>query len=128
MYICSHIYKQFKCIGSDCRNTCCSGWGLSFDSDIVDYYNQLEGEFGEFIRQNMYWSEKNGLTLVKMSDRRECPFLNSKGLCRICIECGEQHMSETCRIFPWTKFDLSGLRSLSAGVWRFFRMELFRLA
>lgn len=108
MYIYVDFYKQFSCIGSDCQNTCCSGWGISFDQDAVDYYAQLEGEFGEFLRQNMYWSEKNSLTLVKMSEDRQCPFLNEKGLCRIFIECGEDRMSQTCQSFPRTKFDLNG--------------------
>lgn len=111
MYIYSDVYKQFSCVGSDCKSTCCAGWKIIFDSDTVDYYNHLQGEFGELVRQSMYWGEKEGVTLVKMSDSSKCPLLNSKGLCRVFIECGENHMSETCRLFPRVKYD-SGANSM----------------
>lgn len=109
MYIYVDFYKQFNCIGSDCLNTCCCvQWGISFDQDTVNYYAQLEGEFGDFIRQNLVWSEKDNRTLVKMTDDGYCPFLNEKGLCRIYIEYGEYHTSYVCRRFPRTNFDLNG--------------------
>ncbi len=108
MYIYIDFYKQFQCIGQNCQNSCCCGWDISFDPTSAQYYQNLNGEFGNFIRHNIFKNEKDGLTFVKMTPERKCPFLDKNGLCRIYIECGEEQMSTTCKVFPRSKLDLAG--------------------
>lgn len=98
MNIYPDFYKQFTCIGNDCLETCCGGWGIDLDQETLDYYNKLEDDFGPFIRQNFI--QNKGMTCIKLNDQKRCPFLDEEGLCRIYIEYGESHMSDTCQLFP----------------------------
>lgn len=108
MYIYIDFYKQFHCIGSDCQNSCCSEWGIAFDPASADYYQNLDGEFGDFVRQNISWNESQKLAFVNLTPERKCPFLDEHGLCRIYIECGEDRMSDGCKVFPRTKLNHNG--------------------
>lgn len=115
MYLYLDIYKQFQCIGTECRNSCCAtGWQIPLVDRVTEYYENLEGEFGDFLRRNIVKSEGKK-TFVKLTPEHKCPFLNEKGLCRIYIECGEQWMSDVCRLFPRARYDKNGnaIRGLS---------------
>lgn len=128
MYIYIDFYKQFQCIGQKCQNSCCCGWDISFDPSSTQYYQNLKGEFGDFIRQNIYWDEKKGMTFVKMTPERKCPLLDENGLCRIYIECGEEQMSTTCKVFPRSKLDLAGnsMRGFSMSCEEVLRMLYYK--
>ncbi len=128
MYICIDFYKQFQCIGQDCQNSCCCGWDISFDPSSTQYYQNLKGEFGDFIRENIVWNEKKELTFVRMTPERKCPFLDKNGLCRIYIECGEEQMSTTCKVFPRSKLDLAGnsMRGFSMSCEEVLRMLYYK--
>lgn len=66
MNIYPDFYKQFTCIGNDCLETCCAGWGIDLDQETLDYYNKLEDDFGQFIRQNL--TQIKELTCIKLND------------------------------------------------------------
>lgn len=108
MYIYIDFYKQFQCIGSSCQNSCCNGWGISLDPETAQYYENVSGEFGDFLRQNIHWNESKNLAFVNLTAEQKCPFLDKDGLCRVYLECGEEHMSDICKVFPRSKLDLSG--------------------
>lgn len=125
MYVYMDLYRSFTCIGSDCVESCCAtGWKIPLVEKVVEYYQKVEGEFGDFLRQNMYWDENKQRMYVKLTERNECPFLMGDGLCRIYIECGEEWMSEACRIFPRMRLDLGGnsMRGLSMSCEEVLRM------
>lgn len=98
MNIYPDFYKQFTCSGNDCIETCCSGWDIHLDQTVWNYYSSLEDDFGQFVKQNCTYVDKE--PYIKLTDQRRCPFLNQEGLCRIYIQYGEDHMSNTCRLFP----------------------------
>lgn len=106
MYIYPNIYKQFECIGSACKKTCCAGWKINFDSETMEYYRNLNTDFGKKIQENIY--EENGMTLLRMTSDKRCPFLDKDGLCQIYQECGPEHMGKTCRDFPRRRFTKGG--------------------
>lgn len=128
MYIYIDFYKQFQCIGQNCRNSCCCGWDISFDPSSTQYYQNLNGKFGDFIRQNIFLDEKKELAFVKMTPERKCPFLDKNGLCRIYIECGEEKMSTTCKTFPRSRLDLPGnsMRGFSMSCEEVLRMLYYK--
>ena len=90
-------YKEFSCIADHCRHSCCIGWEIDIDEDTFSYYKSVEGAFGERLRAHMVTEDVNSFTLEKNG---WCPFLNSKKLCDICIELGEEALSEVCTEFP----------------------------
>lgn len=92
-------YSEFSCIADKCKDSCCIGWEIDIDEDTHDYYRHIEGAFGEKLRKNMYITE-DGDYSFRLKEHGRCPFLNSKNLCDICIELGEEALSEVCTEYP----------------------------
>lgn len=90
-------YKEFRCIADRCQDSCCIGWEIDIDEDTFSYYKSVKGAFGERLRSHMVTEDVNSFTLEKNG---WCPFLNEKKLCDICIELGEEALSEVCTEFP----------------------------
>lgn len=92
-------YSEFSCIADKCKDSCCIGWEIDIDEDTHDYYRHIEGAFGERLRKNMYITE-DGDYSFRLKEHGRCPFLNSRNLCDICIELGEEALSEVCTEYP----------------------------
>lgn len=89
-------YKEFKCIAHECKDSCCIGWEIDIDEETYDYYNNVPGEFGERLRSHMKAGSENCFRLKN----NRCPFLNQNNLCDICVELGEEALSEVCTEYP----------------------------
>lgn len=87
-------YKDFKCIADRCRHSCCVGWEIDVDDGTVEVYEGLGGELGREIRSHI-----SGGVIAMCFDGR-CPFLDSRGLCRIISSLGEEYVSDICREHP----------------------------
>lgn len=97
-------YKEFQCIAGKCRDSCCIGWEIDIDEDTEAYYRSVEGAFGEKLKENM---EENSFIL---RENGWCPFLNKEKLCDICIELGEEALSEVCTEYPRFTIEYPGVR------------------
>ena len=97
-------YKDFHCIAGKCKDSCCIGWEIDIDEDTEAYYKTVEGKFGERLRKNM---EENSFAL---QENGWCPFLNKEKLCDICIELGEEALSEVCTEYPRFTMEYPGVR------------------
>ncbi|MDO4329959.1 MAG: flagellin lysine-N-methylase [Lachnospiraceae bacterium] len=91
-----YYYKEFKCIADQCQDSCCIGWEIDIDEDTYEYYKQVKGDFGKRLRESMEAGEEN--TFVLKNGR--CPFLNDRNLCDICVELGEEALSQVCTEYP----------------------------
>ena len=92
-------YKDFKCIAGDCSDSCCAGWEIDIDQDSAEYYCQVEGEFGDRLREKLQTLE-DGEHCFKLTPNGRCPFLNDDNLCDIIINLGEEAISEVCTEYP----------------------------
>lgn len=90
-------YKDFKCIADKCRHNCCIGWEIDIDSETLDDYNQLPGELGIKLRNNI--STEGVPHFILTSDER-CPFLNKNNLCEIILSAGEGRLCQICSDHP----------------------------
>lgn len=90
--------KDFKCIGSACTDTCCAGWEIVIDDTTYEAYKQVDGRFGERLRQQI--GEEQGEAYFKLQTGRRCSFLNQDNLCDIFIEIGENMLCDICREHP----------------------------
>ena len=92
-------YSKFCCIADKCRDSCCIGWEIDIDSETSDFYNNVCGEFGRRLRENI----SDGCFILDENER--CPFLNRRNLCDIYTELGEEHLCQICsdhpRYFEW---------------------------
>ena len=48
-----------------------------------------------------------------MTEKKECPFLDEMGLCKIYQEYGPEHMGNTCKLFPRACLNIEGKTTFS---------------
>lgn len=90
-------YKEFHCIADRCQDSCCIGWEIDIDDDTFAYYKSVKGTFGRRLSEHMTGGEEHSFHLT---GNGWCPFLNDRKLCDICIELGEEALSEVCTEYP----------------------------
>ena len=96
-------FAGFRCLGSDCDDTCCDGWGLIVDKETYNKYEnsgdpELQSAIGELITINANESSADNYAAIKLSETH-CPFL-SEGLCSIQRRLGEEYLAKTCATYP----------------------------
>jgi lysine-N-methylase len=97
--------EKFRCIGSDCEDTCCSGWQVSIDSATFQKYRMLPSSplrllMDERIHLNPSCAVDQDYARVKLEPDGRCAFLSAEQLCSIQLEHGEQALSFTCANYP----------------------------
>ncbi len=100
-----HYFEKFKCVAAECEDTCCAGWAIMIDEDSLQKYKDMEGTFGNRLRNSIDW-EKGCFCQYE----RRCAFLNEDNLCDLHIEAGENMLCDTCRDYPRHMEEFEGLR------------------
>lgn len=91
------IYRDFYCIGSDCKDNCCKmGWDIEIDEDTYNFYKNLGDELSQKVAANIYEED----SCKYMGQQDGCPFLNEEGLCSLLLKYGEDKISDICREHP----------------------------
>ena len=96
-------YDAFHCIGADCEDTCCDGWGITVDRITYGKYQKCsDPELGPSLRDlvviNTESSGEDDCAMIKLSETH-CPFL-ADGLCSVQKKLGEEYLSNTCSVYP----------------------------
>ncbi|MGG5461126.1 flagellin lysine-N-methylase [Clostridium sp. B9] len=92
-----NYFNEFRCIASECEDTCCAGWEIVIDDESYEYYKNVKGEFGDILRSRMVKSDGDNIFLLNNGN---CSFLNDKKMCDFYINLGEEHLCYTCQQFP----------------------------
>jgi lysine-N-methylase len=90
-------YNNFQCLADACPDTCCSGWEIDLDPEILEKYNSLSGPIGDIVSGHIH--TQDGYTCFRR-EGAQCPFLTDTNLCRLILELGEDYLSITCREHP----------------------------
>jgi lysine-N-methylase len=99
IYIKPWFFDKFKCIADKCTDNCCIGWEIDVDDETLSKYNQVKGNFGERIAENLIESD-DGSTCFHLCENERCAFLNKDNLCDIIINCGEDYLCDICHEHP----------------------------
>ena len=89
-------YKDFSCIASECKHTCCAGWKIDIDTDALSRFNNLSDPS---IMSSIEFDEE-GIPHFRLCENGNCPHLCENGLCRIIINHGESLLCDICREHP----------------------------
>ena len=92
-------YEEFHCIADRCADSCCIGWEIDIDQDTYEFYRGVGGEMGQRLALHMYDTEDDEHSF-RLAEHGRCPFLNASNLCDICIQLGEEALSEVCTEYP----------------------------
>jgi lysine-N-methylase len=91
----------FRCIGSECPDTCCVGWQVVIDRETYEKYKDLPDLLPILdarISLNPNAPDAN-YARVNLAGNR-CPFLAKDQLCDIQKKHGAEYLSKTCAQFP----------------------------
>ncbi len=89
-------YNMFECAGGACTLTCCAAnWIIRLTDEEIKIYQDMEHPFRDSILEQIDVEKK----LLK-GRGRHCALLNDEGWCRLILECGEEYLSGTCKLFP----------------------------
>lgn len=92
-----NYFNEFKCIASNCEDTCCAGWGIVIDDATHKQYLSVDGEFGERLKNEIYTEDGENIFKLKGNN---CTFLNENKLCDIYTNLGGDKLCYTCREYP----------------------------
>ncbi len=97
-------FERFRCIGADCEDTCCIGWGVIVDRETYEKYQhsgveRLPGEpLSSLVQLNPASVSSNDFAQMRLSGAGCCAL--SQGLCSIQQALGEPYISDMCSSFP----------------------------
>ncbi len=107
--------ESFRCIGSDCEETCCRGWAVPIDQASYEKYRRLPASpLRELIDANMLMtpecSKPSNFAKIRMNGENQCPLLTEDRLCRIQCERGEKLLSHACATYPRIVQSIAGIQ------------------
>lgn len=91
-------YKDFVCIADKCNHSCCIGWEIDVDEAALEKYDILNAPYGETIRKSI--DHSGDCPHFRLTGDERCPHLNDRGLCKIILNAGEDHLCHICREHP----------------------------
>jgi lysine-N-methylase len=86
--------KNFSCLGADCPDTCCQGWGMQVTEQTVVQYQQHAPELLDSIV-----AEESGFVMRRDASTNACLKLE-EGWCGIQRDYGEAFLGDACHFFP----------------------------
>ena len=107
-------YPSFTCIADRCPHSCCIGWEIDVDADTARRYRGLREGYGRTVRESV--SETDGVMHFVLGEGERCPHLDDRGLCRIILELGEDHLCEICREHPRFYHDTPNGKEVGLGM------------
>ena len=112
-YIAPAYYRDFKCIASACRHSCCIGWEVDIDADTLAAYKSMISPYGEKIRESI---DFDGDPHFRLREGDRCPHLSECGLCNIITECGEASLCQICSDHPRYRNLYEGVTEIGLGL------------
>ena len=108
LYTYPHYYKKFRCIASECEDTCCAGWAITIDPKSLEKYRHAKGGMKARLKKSVDWKQK----CFKQKEHR-CAFLNEENLCDLYTGMGPDSLCWTCKTYPRHIEVFDGVREVS---------------
>ena len=113
--------RKFRCIGSECEDTCCQGWSVPIDRATYEKYKDLPSSLLRAQLDSCLVLSppgKEGLhgetfARIRMTGSNQCPLLTENRLCRIQLEQGEAFLSEACASYPRVVTSIGGVAEMA---------------
>jgi lysine-N-methylase len=105
-------FERFRCIGADCEDTCCAGWGIIVDRETYEKYQNLPAHLiagkplSNLVEINPARSSSRDYAKFRV-DEAGCPALDG-GLCSIQQTLGESYIPDLCSTYPRVLTEIGG--------------------
>jgi lysine-N-methylase len=98
-----HYADSFHCVGPECEDSCCQGWGVCVDKGTYKKYRANPALWrlaSEYIELNAQSRDNFKYARIKFNPDNTCPFLDSDKLCSIQKRHGAEVLPKTCSRYP----------------------------
>lgn len=104
--------ERFRCIGSSCEDTCCSGWTVYIDKKTYKAYRKEAVPAVDQLIANMERLDDPNNTrafarMKTIGKQQTCSALQD-GMCSVQAHLGESYLSHVCHSYPRSNRRLSG--------------------
>jgi lysine-N-methylase len=107
-HIALRYMTEFRCIGPDCEDTCCTGWSVDVDES---HYKKIKKAVSSdasmrelfdraFKLREPATRSRQNYALMVLGERFDCPFLDGDRMCGIHKRFGERLLPDVCAIYP----------------------------
>lgn len=102
--------RQFQCLGAECEDTCCKGWGMQLDASHKTLYEKEAPELLSAI-------DSGEVALIMKRDLATdyCVKFDN-GLCGIHKQYGDRFLGDACHFYPRITRDIHGTHVMSAAL------------
>jgi len=105
---------DFRCLASNCPDTCCAGWEIVVDDVSADRFRAMEDAMGKRLQQSLLTVD--GETQLRRHPDGRCVLLNERNLCDLYALYGEGALCRTCRLHPRFVADYGARREVMPGL------------
>lgn len=94
---------DFKCIGKDCIDSCCTGWNVEIDKETYkNYINSPEKKINLISKKYLVKNNtETNISFAKVKNKNHsCPFLADNKLCDAYNLLGKESLSIGCSTYP----------------------------
>ena len=105
--------SRFKCIGSECEDTCCAGWRVTIDKKTFNAYRQTTHPkmvelFAKNVKRQRSQARDGNYARIELNaETKECPMMAER-LCAVQKNLDESYLSDTCFSYPRYSRNFSG--------------------
>jgi lysine-N-methylase len=99
--------EKFRCLGSECEDTCCKQWTVKIDRThfaalqrLSEKHPSLTETVSEYVKRLNTPQDGNAYAQIEMDENGFCPFLDESKLCRIQSAGGFEALGNTCTFYP----------------------------
>jgi lysine-N-methylase len=103
--------KAFRCIGSECEDTCCHGMDVVIDKATYQKYEALP-RFQPLLQHFVLIANHptdSQHARIQLTPSYTCPFLSAERLCGIQKEHGSEYLADICTSYPRVTRRIDGL-------------------
>ena len=90
----SAFLKEFRCLGAECEDTCCKGWGMQVTRETVAIYEQQAPELMQAVDSG------ESEFIMRRDPTTDYCIKFDKGLCSIHRDYGTAFLGDACHFYP----------------------------
>lgn len=105
-FLSTDYMKSFRCLGSECEDTCCKNWSVKFDHEhyvALQQLSETNPELAKIFSTSVIRLEnedENAYAGIELDEEGFCRFLDASKLCRIQSAGGFDALGNTCTFYP----------------------------
>ncbi len=100
---------RFRCLGGDCPDTCCGGWGVEVDRETRRRWRTLADARWRRRLRDALVRRPDGRTVLRLDARGRCVLHADDGLCELHRRFGPARLPLLCRLFPRRPLRMGGV-------------------